>query len=330
MPRARDYYQVLGVARTATKDELRAAHRRLARELHPDVNKAPDASKRFGEVQEAYDVLSDDEKRRVYDQVGHEAYAAGVTGAGGGYPGDQGGPAYARGARGGTYTWSNVAGPPGSGASPFDAEDIGSIFDQFFGSGAEAAGHDAPDQFSRRARAKAPGRARGADTEHTIDVPFLTALEGGVTTLTIDRAGETETVEVTIPKGVHNGARLRLRGQGQRGRNGRGDLILTIRVGQHPVFRREGLDILADVDISIFDAALGGSASVQTPRGPVEVVLPEGAASGKKLRLRGRGVQTSDGRTGDFYAVLRIVAPERGTLTEDEKRALADMRDRRK
>ena len=327
MARARDYYAVLGIDRSASKDDIRAAHRRLARELHPDVNKAADASKRFAEVQEAYDILSDEEKRRVYDQVGHEAYASGVTGAGS--PGSAGAHA-ARGEwgpRAGTYTWTNVASPGGQGANPFEGEDIGSIFEEFFGQRTGAADDEPP---SRRARAKAPGRAREADIEHAIEIPFLTAMEGGVTTLQIDRGGETETIDVTIPRGVADGAKLRLRGQGQRGRGGRGELILTIRVQPHPTLRREGLDLITDLTISMFDAALGGRANVDTPRGAVEVTIPEGAASGARLRLRGRGITAADGKSGDFYAVLRIAPPPRGALTDEEKQALRAMRDRLK
>ena len=319
MPRSRDFYTVLGLSRDADADQIRSAHRRLARELHPDVNKAPDASKRFAEVQEAYDVLSDPEKRAVYDSVGHEAFRGGVTGAAAGQPG-------ASAPRSGVYTWTNVGGRGGQGSNPFNTEDIGSIFEEFFG----GMGADTDEAPGRRARAKPPGRARDADIEHTIEIPLLTALQGGVTTLRLDRGGATETIEVRIPRGVDDGATLRLRGQGQRGRGGRGDLLLTVRVAPHPVFRREGLDISADLPVSIFDAALGGKATVATPAGDVEVTIPEGTSGGARLRLRGRGVTTDDGRVGDFHAVVKIVSPPRGVLTEDEKRTLRQIRDRLK
>lgn len=318
MSSKKDYYGILGVDRGATADQLRAAHRRLARELHPDVNKAADAAERFAEVQQAYDVLSDAEKRKVYDSVGHARFVSGA-GGGPGWPGAEGGRAGGR--RGPTYTWTNVGG--GSGAdTPFDAEDISSIFEEFFGA---QGGQEASDPVSRaRARHSAHRAARGRDIEHEVLVPFLVALEGGVETLRLQRGGGSpETIEVRIPRGTADGAKLRLRSKGEPGRGDAGDLILTIRVGEHPIYKREGLDLVADLPVSIVEATLGAKVGVQTPRGVLEVGVPAGTPSGSRLRLRGKGVETEDGRRGDFHAVVKIVPP-RG-LPEGDQSLLREL-----
>lgn len=321
--KSRDYYEVLGVPRSASADELRAAHRRLARELHPDVNKAPDAAERFSEVQEAYDVLSDEQKRRLYDRVGHRAYVNGASGAQGpaweGHPGGSGG----GGPRRGTYTWTNVGGPRAEGASPFDADDIGSIFEEFFG--ADSGGARSSPFGAGRARAKP---ARGRDVLHEITIPFDLALRGGTHTLRIGRNGESETVEVRIPKGVDDGAKLRLRGRGEPGRPGAesGDLILTVRIASDKRYKREGLDLVADLPVTIVEATLGAKVAVPTPGGDVEVTVPPGTPSGTRLRLRKRGVETGDGRYGDFHAVVKIVPPK--TLSDADRDALRALGER--
>lgn len=319
MAAKRSYYDVLGVPRNADADALRAAHRRLARELHPDVNKAPDAAQKFAEVQEAYDVLSDDAKRRLYDQIGHERFVNGGAAAGGqsGYPGGGGA---GRGPRQQTYTWTNIGGD--AGANPFDADDVGSIFEEVFGGGR------ARDAQWGGGRAKA--RRKGRDIEHEVSIPFDLALSGGTYTLRLSMNDETETIEVRIPKAVADGARLRLRSKGQPAIGGeRGDLLLTIRVAAHPFYRREGeggLDVVADVPISIIEATLGAKVPVRTPGGVMEVSVPAGAASGARLRLRGRGAENDAGRKGDFYAVIKIVPPK--GLSESDQQALRAMSDR--
>lgn len=313
----RSFYDILGVPRDASDDQIRAAHRRLARELHPDVNKAPDAAAKFAAVQEAYDVLSDPEKRRLYDRVGHERFAQGAAAAGG-WPGGSGG----RGPGAGTYTWSNIAGEGG----PFDQDDIGSIFEEFFGGAGPAT--------AGRGRRAGRRQIRGEDIQQELQIPFAEALAGSSRTLRLARAeGADQTLEVKVPKGVADGAKLRLRGKGAPGRNGgaAGDLILLIRVLPDPVFTRDGasgLDLTADLPVSIIEATLGAKVPVRTPGGVFEVGVPAGSASGTRLRLRGRGVETDDGRQGDFYAVLKIVppGPRTGvTLSEADASALRDM-----
>lgn len=327
MPAQRSYYDILSVPRNADADALRAAHRRLARELHPDVNKAPDAAQRFAEVQEAYDVLSDDTKRKLYDQIGHERFVNGGAAAGGGAPG--GGSPFGgrgRGPRQQTYTWTNIGGD--AGANPFDAEDIGSVFEEVFGGGRSRGGQWGGDPF---AGGRQKARRKGRDAEHEISIPFDLALSGGAYTLRLSFGDEdAETIEVRIPKAVADGARLRLRGKGQPSPAGeRGDLLLTIKVAAHPFYRREGdqgLDIVADLPISITEASLGAKVPVRTPGGVVDVSIPAGTASGSRLRLRGRGAETQEGRKGDFYALVKIVPPK--NLSDADQQALRELGER--
>lgn len=316
-----DFYSVLGVSRDATKDEIRRAHRKLARELHPDMNKAPDAAARFARVQEAYDTLSDDEKRKVYDRVGHEAYVAGATGGpgggqGGGWPG---------GRPGGTYTWTNVGGSPHS--DPFNPEDIGSIFEEVFGARPSGFGRSrhGPGQGGGRRATRTP--AKGRDIEHEITIPFDLMLKGGAWTLQLSRGSEVETIEVSIPQGVADGAKLRLRGKGERvGSAPPGDLLLRIRVAPHPGYERDGMDLHAPLPLSIVEATLGAKVDVRTPSGVVGVSVPPGTPSGAKLRIKGRGVSDAKGASGDFYAIVRIVPPK--ALSEQDAATLREIGER--
>jgi DnaJ-class molecular chaperone len=295
MAKPRDYYEVLGVGRNATAEEIRKAYRRLARKYHPDVNTEPDAAQRFAEITEAYDVLSDPERRKTYDQFGHAGVGAGAAGFGQGpfRPGGFGG-------------WGGSGGGfRGGGASSFDASDIGSIFEEMFGA-------RGPSPFST-AQARRPQPSRGRDLQHKLTVSFLTAARGGRESLrlTVPGSSSTQTVDVTIPAGIEHGAKLRIKGKGQPSPHGggTGDLILTIEVGAHPLFRRDGLDLLVDVPITIAEAGLGTTVSVPLLEGTAQIKVPPGASSGRKLRLKGKGVTDAKGRRGDFLAVLQIVAP---------------------
>ena len=313
MAQKRDYYEVLGVSRKANQDEIKKAYRRLAQKYHPDRNKEPDASAKFSEVQEAYDALSDEEMRRKYDQFGH----AGAAGSFGGWPGGEPGAG-----RGGTYTWTNVGGPTGRGAGGVD---FGSVFEELFGGmGGGRRGGGFGAQARTRSRA-----TRGRDAMREIEVDFLTAVHGGTKSIRISRGGAMQTIDVTIPKGTQDGAKLRVRGAGSPSSGGGapGDLILTVRVSGHPVFRREGGDVLVDVPLNIAEAALGAKATVPTlDGGRVEVTVPPGTSSGQRLRLRGLGIPKDDGTKGDLYAVVKIVAPK--DLSAADRKALEEMRDR--
>lgn len=306
-----DYYAILGVSKTASDEEIRSAYRKRARELHPDVNKAPDAAQRFSELQEAYDVLTDAKKRAMHDR-GEPAYPGGPRG------------------RQAHYTWQNV-GSPSAGRVDFDVEDLGSIFETFFG---QRGGFRTDDPFgetgtgSKQKRRKAEA-ARAADVETTIDVDFMVAAMGGSARIRFRDGDQMRTVDVPIPAGVGEGAVLRIPGAGPGGRNGRrGDLLVMVRLGKHPLFRRSPipgaspLDIYLDLPLTISEATLGAKIRVPTLTGSAELTVPPGTPSGRTLRLRGCGIETETGTKGDLYAVTRIVPPDGRMLTESERAVL--------
>lgn len=283
----RDPYEVLGVARSATADQIREAHRKLAKKFHPDLNKTAEAGAKFKEVQEAYDLLSDDAKRKQFDRFGHAGPSSG--GAGGGPGAGFGG-------------WGNV-----------DASTFEEIFGDFMGGGARRAGG------ARR------GARAGQDLESEITVDFITAARGGTRSVSIEGGDGTTSMDVRIPAGVDTGGSLRLRGKGSPGASGgpAGDLVLHITVAPHPWFRREGNDILVDMPISIAECALGTTVEVPLLEGSATLRVPPGTGSGKRLRLKGQGVQSKTG-TGDLYAVIRVDGP--ASLADDERAALERMK----
>lgn len=294
MAKPRDYYDVLGVSRNASAEEIRKAYRRLARRYHPDVNKDSDAAERFAEITGAYDVLNDPERRKTYDRFGHAGVGAGAADFGQGpfRPGGSG-------------PWSGRSGGFRSGPSGFDVSDIGSVFEEMFSArgGSPFAG----------AQTRPAPPVRGRNLEHKLTVSFMTAARGGKENLrlTVPGSSSTQTVNVTIPKGIETSAKLRIKGKGQPGSRGApsGDLILTIEVGAHPLFRRDGLDLLVDVPITISEAGRGATVSVPLLDGTAEIKVPPGASSGRKLRIKGKGIIDAKGRKGDFLAVIQIVAP---------------------
>lgn len=309
---SRDLYDILGVSRTASADDIKSAYRKLARKFHPDVNKAADAAEKFKEVQDAYDTLSDPQKRRDYDQYGHSGAPRGGGGRGGQH-----------------YTWSSGG---GGGGGEVDMEDLSSVFETFFGGrggdgGMGGFGRGSSEPFGGR-RPKATRReAPPQEITHDLTIDFMTAVRGGTETIRLDTGGQTRTIDVTIPKGVREGARLRVKGAVTAG-PGRGrDLILTIHVGEHHLFRRgdtEGgssADLYITMPLSIAEATLGATVTVPTLDKPVDLSVPPGTASGAKLRLRGKGVEEGTA-TGDLYAVVKIVPPDGRRLTEQDRAAL--------
>jgi DnaJ-class molecular chaperone len=314
MAKAKDYYEVLGVKRDASADEIRSAYRKLARQYHPDVNKSPDAAKRFSEVQEAYDVLSEPQKREAFDRFGHAGVGAGHGGAG---SGGWGGP-------GGRTTWTNAGGGSGVGA-----EDLSDIFEQMFGRSGGGGRSPFGTGYSARAT-RAPSPAAGQDIDFPITVSFMTAAQGGTEQVRFNTDGNSSTLNVKIPRGIESGGKLRIKGRGRPGAHGGppGDLILTVDVGKHPHFRREGLDLSIDIPITIAEAVTG--CTVRAPllhadgdgASWIDIKVPPGSAANRKLRVRGRGLTDSSGKTGDYYAVVQIVAPPANELSEKGRAAL--------
>jgi DnaJ-class molecular chaperone len=299
-----DYYKTLGVSRSASADEIRKAYKKLARQYHPDVK--PDdkaAAEKFKQIQEAYAVLGDSEKREQYDR-----YGTTFSGAGPG-PGGR------------TYTWTSGAGGP----RPEDLEqlfgggiDLGDLFGGAFGRGRAGRGAGA----RRRAQP-----VKGSDINSEIVIPFQVAAEGGRHELQLQRDGKLDRLEVTIPAGVDNGSVIRLAGEGQPGPGGgqAGDLRLTIKVAPHPYFRRDGRDLLLDVPVTPSEAALGAKVEVPTlSEGKVVVTIPPGTSSGTKLRLRGKGVpEKKTGQRGDQFVVVKIVLPK--SLDDKTRRLFEDL-----
>ncbi len=320
----RDYYDILGVARKADSDAIKKAYRRMAKKYHPDVNKDADAAEKFREVQEAYDVLRDPEKRKVYDQFGHAGVEAG---AGAGRAGEAGGPFERGGPFGGGRSYrSTNAGPGGfsfrfEGGEDVDMEDL---FGQFFGGGGRGgAGFDAGTG-QRRAQSRRPRRAMpGEDITHTVEVPFDLAARGGSINVRLQTPQGPQTLDVKIPRGVDDGARLRLRGKGQPSPTGGqpGDLIIQVNVASHPYFRRDGLNLTLNLPISIDEAVFGTAIDVPTLDGKATLKVPPRSSGGQKLRLRGAGIENAGGEKGDLYVTLRITVPEE---MDDETRELLE------
>lgn len=310
----RDYYDVLGVGRTASADEIKTAYRKLVRKYHPDANKAADAADRFKEATEAYDVLSDAEKRKKYDQFGHAGPQA--FGGGRGGPGGRGGAYGGAGGEGVTFDFGDIFGG-GSGFGGMSMEEI-----------LEALGGRMGGPRRGRGGTKAPPR-RGADSETHLTLEFMDAVRGSTVRLRMSREGEEggagEALDVRIPPGVKEGSRIRVRGKGGQGGGGAGDLYIVVHVNPHPYFRREGDDIHVTVPIGITEAAMGARVEVPTIDGTMVMTIPPATKSSQRLRLRGKGAPRSGGERGDQHVFLEIVPPPELT---DKQKALLEQFDR--
>jgi curved DNA-binding protein len=297
-----DYYERLGVARSASSDQIKKAYRTLARKYHPDVNPGDKkAEARFKEIQAAYDVLSDKEKRSLYDRFGTAAFEGmGAPGPGaraGEWGFRQAGPA------GEVFDFGEFLGPGGfTHADTEGGLEGGGIF--------ELLGRLRGARTGRRPS----GSKQGRNIEATLTIPFQTAVQGGETTIEIERkAGHRETLVVRIPPGTEPGVRLRLRGQGEPGEGGSpaGNLTVTVAVEPHPYFTREGRDLFLDLPVTVSEAVLGAKIDVPTLGGMKTLTIPPGSSSGQKLRVRGQGVPSSGGKAaGDLFVVLKIVVPK--------------------
>lgn len=312
---AKSYYDTLGISRTASDDEIKKAYRKLAKKYHPDSNKGDKSSEaKFKEVQEAYDVLSDKEKRSQYDTFGRVGgpHPSGTPGAG-------------------TYTYSTSGGP----GVEFDFADFsdlfesagnqrrgrgggGSIFDQIFERVGRRGAHVEEEE--------APG---SLDIEQDVSLTFEQAIRGvSLEIRIVDGPAAGQVVTVKIPPGMDDGQRIRVRGKGGHGRRGQppGDLYIRCRVQPHAYFRRVGADIYLEVPITVAEATLGAKVDIPTISGPTTVKLPAGTASGTKLRLSGRGVENPKTKeTGDQYAVIKIVPPRK--LTDKQLKLMQDFAD---
>ena len=351
----KDYYEVLGVSKDASTAEIKSAFRKLAKKYHPDINKAPDAAEKFKEIEEAYSVLSDDTKRKQYDQFGHAAFSGGGAG-GAGY----------------------------SGFSGFDFGDIdlGDIFDGMFGGGFSSGfGSFGGSRRGSTRKQKGPDRVIQIDLDFeeaafgckktinltlnekcddcnglgghgsktcdkchgsgTITGQQQTLFGSFMTRTTCDKCGGKGTIfedtcktcrgtgkvkrnkdiEVTIPAGVDTGNQLRISGKGEAGVNGgpNGDIYLEFYVRKHPIFERDENDIYLNMPIIITEAVLGGKIDVPTLYGTVKLTIPAGSDSGDKLRLKGKGIpDVNNGRKGDMYVVLNVITPKR--LSREQKK----------
>ncbi|MDQ3313539.1 MAG: J domain-containing protein [Verrucomicrobiota bacterium] len=305
----RDYYETLGVSKTATDDEIKSAFRKLARKFHPDVAKdKKSAEEKFKQINEAYEVLSDKEKRARYDQLG-----AGWNQPGGGQPPPGWGPQ-----RGGGSPFGSGNG--GGVEFEFNGTGFSDFFEAFFGGGRgqSAFGGGAATDFGRRG----VGAERGSDVEADIMVTLEEALHGSKRTVSFRRTSSSkmETYQVKIPRGVHEGQRIRLAGQGEAGARGgkSGDLFLRVRLARHPDFSVEGSDLVHEVDLAPWQAVLGAEIQVPTLEETRRLKIPAGTQNGQRFRLRERGLPNASGTRGDLYVAIAIRVPKKITERERE------------
>ena len=281
---AGDPYKELGVSRGASAAEIKAAFRKLAKQLHPDTNPDDKAKlERFQRVTAAFDLLGDAEKRAKFDRGeidadGREQYRGGGFGGAGGAGG-------------------NPFGQGGAGGG-FDNIDLDELFGRFGGAGRATGG--------RGFGGGGFGGGKGQDVRATLDISLEDSISGATRRI---QFSDGRTLDVAIPKGAADGQTIRLRGQGAPGRTEAGDALIELKIAAHPVFRVDGADLTMDLPVSVPDAVLGGKVQAQTPEGPVSVTIPKGSNSGQTLRLKGRGAMVG-GRRGDLKARIVVTLPE--------------------
>ncbi len=290
----RDYYEILGISKGSPIDEVKKAYRDLARKHHPDVDKSQGAEQRFKEINEAYQVLSDPQKKGAYDRFGKEAFqkgGAGPSGAAGSW---------------GPFTYSYTTGRNPFDASGIDFSDPFDIFESVFG-------------FRDFGNSR-----KGKDVSYILDIDFSEAVSGGERVIEVGG----RSLHLKIPQGARSGTKIRFEGMGDRytGRDGRslpgGDLYITLRVRPHPHFYREGDDIYSEQVLSFSQLALGESADVKTVYGSVKLKVPPGTSPGSEFRLRGKGVKTKHGQ-GDHYVRVIIKVPK--NLTREQRSFLEEL-----
>lgn len=299
----RDYYEILGVSRNASDDDIRKAYKKLARKYHPDFN--PDnkeAESRFKEVSEAYAVLASKEARQKYDTFGHQGPGKGGFDFSG-------------------FDFRNMQGGFSAGGDTFFGS-FGDVLSELFSGRGARPGR-------RRAAAGEPfpgfgfgdfaggGQGGGRDLRFRMAIDFMLAAKGGVTQIQAPRGNGNERISVRVPAGVSSGQTIRLKGKGEVGPGGgAGDLLIEIEVQPHPVFKREGFDLYCSLPITIGEAVLGCQIQVPTLEGEATITIAPGTQGGQTLRLRGRGIRTEAAK-GDLYVTVQIVVPR--TINEKSK-----------
>ncbi len=302
-----DLYQRLGIKRGASEAEVKKAYRSLAKQLHPDRNTDnPKAAERFAQVTQAYDLLSDKDKRARYDrgEIDEDGNPKMPFGAGfGGYSGSGAGPR--PGGAGG------FEGFPG-GFEAGNTADLGDLFEGLFGAAAARgrrpgpgnAGASSAGPTGFRQRARAP--QKGADVAYRLKVPVIDAATLAPQRITL---ADGKTIDLKLPKGLEDGTRIRLTGKGEEGRGGPGDAIVTISIAPHPFYTRDKTDIRLNLPVTLKEAVLGGKVKVPTPDGPVMLTIPKGSSSGRVLRLKERGFTDKAGRRGDQLVTIVVDLP---------------------
>ncbi len=304
----KDYYELLGVQRGASKDELQSAFRKLARTHHPDVSKEAGAEDRFKEINQAYDVLKDDDKRRLYDKYGPSWKAI-----------------------------SEGRQPPHGGMDDvrhdfggFEGADVSSIFEQFFAHQQQGAGgfggFGGAQGFGGFGGRQRRGPSRGQDIEALLELGVEEAFKGGPREIGLrDGSGGVSKLTVKVPPGVRHGQKIRLKEKGQPGPMGgpSGDLLLEVKLHPDDRFRLEGEELHTNVGVTPWEAALGASIEVQTLEGEVRLKIPAGSSSGRQIRLRGKGYPRADGERGDLFATLQVKVPTE--LSDREKELFEEL-----
>lgn len=312
----KDYYEILGVSRDAPRDEIQRAYRKLARKYHPDLNKGAGSEDKFKEINEAYEVLKDPEKRKKYDQLGS-----------GWQQGDNFQPP-----PGWEHNFDFGSGRQGRQESFFwssDGDDFSDFFETLFGGQFQQG-------FSRsEGRQPFSRQSRGSDHEAVLRIPLEEAFRGGTKTITMQAAEPSadgsistrqKSYDVKIPPGILPGQKIRLSGQGGKGSGGggSGDLFLKVEIEPHPRFRLNGRDLYTEIPITPWEAALGASIDIQTLSEPVTLKVPPGTQSGQKLRLRAKGMPNAKGSPGDLYAVTQIKIPK--SLSKKERQLFEELK----
>lgn len=310
----RDYYDVLGVSRSATEKDIRQAYRKLARQYHPDLNpNNKEAETKFKEIGQAYEVLGEAEKRKLYDRWGHDfekieqaRKSGATTGASAGGAGPFGS---------GPFTWTTTTGGRSAGGSTVDDDMLGGLFDQILGGMGRGGGR------------RSAGQMRGEDYDHAVSLTLEEANSGATRLIQITPAGgPPQTIEAKIPAGVSDGARVRIAGKGGLGIGGGapGDLYLVVSLRQHPRFARSGDDLTVQVDVPLYTAILGGEVLVPTlTGGRLALKIGPETENGQRIRLAGQGMNKMGGGRGDLYAEVKIAMP-RG-LTDRERELFTEL-----